>query len=222
MWQNPATQRNVAQLRARRRRSARARIPGAQACGEVGDGRMLEAVGHVRSDLRVLPAEDPARPARAADRRADVRTARSGARHHEPLVAARWASRSRARPQQAGADVHLIAGPGRAGNAVGRVSRGRADRAADVRRRDARDAGHRHLHRGGRRRRLARRSRERAQDQEDGRPARCRRSASSRIRTFSPRSRSCRIRRTASASRRKAAISTCTAKKSACARTCRF
>ena len=40
MWAHPATQRNVAQLRGRRR-SAR---PGSgdQACGEVGDGRMLE------------------------------------------------------------------------------------------------------------------------------------------------------------------------------------
>ena len=43
MWENPATQRNVAQLRAD---GVRVLGPahGEQACGEVGDGRMLEAV----------------------------------------------------------------------------------------------------------------------------------------------------------------------------------
>ena len=58
MWQNPATQRNVAQLRARRRRSARAgfRPAGVRRSRRRSHAR---AVRHVRSDLRVLPAEDP-------------------------------------------------------------------------------------------------------------------------------------------------------------------
>jgi phosphopantothenoylcysteine decarboxylase/phosphopantothenate--cysteine ligase len=42
MWQNPATQRNVAQLRADGV-TVLGPDSGAQACGEVGDGRMLEA-----------------------------------------------------------------------------------------------------------------------------------------------------------------------------------
>ncbi|WP_262054597.1 bifunctional phosphopantothenoylcysteine decarboxylase/phosphopantothenate--cysteine ligase CoaBC, partial [Burkholderia thailandensis] len=41
MWQNPATQRNVAQLR-RDGVAVLGPDSGAQACGEVGDGRMLE------------------------------------------------------------------------------------------------------------------------------------------------------------------------------------
>lgn len=43
MWENPATQRNVAQLRADGV-SILGPAHGEQACGEVGDGRMLEAV----------------------------------------------------------------------------------------------------------------------------------------------------------------------------------
>jgi phosphopantothenoylcysteine decarboxylase/phosphopantothenate--cysteine ligase len=42
MWAHPATQRNVAQA-ARRRRHRAGPGAGDQACGEVGDGRMLEA-----------------------------------------------------------------------------------------------------------------------------------------------------------------------------------
>jgi phosphopantothenoylcysteine decarboxylase/phosphopantothenate--cysteine ligase len=47
MWENPATQRNVAQLRADAV-SVLGPAHGEQACGEVGDGRMLEAAGTVR------------------------------------------------------------------------------------------------------------------------------------------------------------------------------
>jgi phosphopantothenoylcysteine decarboxylase / phosphopantothenate---cysteine ligase len=49
MWAHPATQRNVAQIRAD---GARVLGPGSgdQACGEVGDGRMLEA-GELRDEL---------------------------------------------------------------------------------------------------------------------------------------------------------------------------
>jgi phosphopantothenoylcysteine decarboxylase/phosphopantothenate--cysteine ligase len=42
MWENPATRRNVAQLRADAV-SVLGPAHGEQACGEVGDGRMLEA-----------------------------------------------------------------------------------------------------------------------------------------------------------------------------------
>jgi phosphopantothenoylcysteine decarboxylase/phosphopantothenate--cysteine ligase len=50
MWENPATQRNVAQLRTDGV-SVLGPGHGDQACGEVGDGRMLEAAGTVRGAL---------------------------------------------------------------------------------------------------------------------------------------------------------------------------
>jgi len=52
MWENPATRRNVAQLRADGV-SILGPAHGEQACGEVGDGRMLEA-GELFDDLHAL------------------------------------------------------------------------------------------------------------------------------------------------------------------------
>ena len=42
MWAHPATQRNLARLEGRRR-TVLGPGSGDQACGEIGDGRMLEA-----------------------------------------------------------------------------------------------------------------------------------------------------------------------------------
>ena len=56
---------------------------GDQACGEIGDGRMLEPRGDLRRGRRVRAAEAARGQARAAHRRPDVRGDRSGARHHQ-------------------------------------------------------------------------------------------------------------------------------------------
>ncbi len=109
MWMNPATQRNVAQLRAD---GVLVLGPdsGAQACGEVGDGRMLEPEAtydaiasffqpKVLAGRRVLitagPTFEPLDPVRGI-------TNRSSGKMGFALARA---------AQQAGADVHLIAGP---------------------------------------------------------------------------------------------------------------
>jgi phosphopantothenoylcysteine decarboxylase/phosphopantothenate--cysteine ligase len=109
MWQNPATQRNVAQLRAD---GIEVLGPdsGAQACGEVGDGRMLEPAAtyeaiasffkpKILAGRRVLltagPTFEPLDPVRGI-------TNRSSGKMGFALARA---------AQQAGADVHLIAGP---------------------------------------------------------------------------------------------------------------
>jgi phosphopantothenoylcysteine decarboxylase/phosphopantothenate--cysteine ligase len=109
MWQNPATQRNVAQLRGD---GVEVLGPdsGAQACGEVGDGRMLEPSAtfeaicaffqpKILRGRRVLitagPTFEPLDPVRGITNRSSGKMGFSLAR-----AAA-----------QAGADVHLIAGP---------------------------------------------------------------------------------------------------------------
>jgi phosphopantothenoylcysteine decarboxylase/phosphopantothenate--cysteine ligase len=109
MWSNPATQRNVAQLRAD---GVVVLGPdaGAQACGEVGEGRMLEPQASfeaivsffqpkILSGRRVLitagPTFEPIDPVRGI-------TNRSSGKMGFALARA---------AQQAGADVRLIAGP---------------------------------------------------------------------------------------------------------------
>jgi phosphopantothenoylcysteine decarboxylase/phosphopantothenate--cysteine ligase len=58
MWANPATQANVATLRAR---GVHVFGPdsGSQACGEVGEGRMMEPADIAANAFAVLPAEGP-------------------------------------------------------------------------------------------------------------------------------------------------------------------
>ncbi|HEY3595893.1 MAG TPA: bifunctional phosphopantothenoylcysteine decarboxylase/phosphopantothenate--cysteine ligase CoaBC [Paraburkholderia sp.] len=109
MWMNPATQRNVAQLRAD---GIQVLGPdsGAQACGEVGDGRMLEPEAtyeatasffqpKILAGRRVLltagPTFEPLDPVRGI-------TNRSSGKMGFALARA---------AQQAGAHVHVVAGP---------------------------------------------------------------------------------------------------------------
>ncbi len=109
MWQNPATQRNVAQLRAD---GVQVLGPdsGAQACGEVGDGRMLEPLAtfeaicaffqpKILQGHRVLitagPTFEPLDPVRGITNRSSGKMG---------FALARAAA-------QAGAGVHLVAGP---------------------------------------------------------------------------------------------------------------
>ncbi len=58
MWSNPATQANVAQLRAR---GVHVLGPdsGSQACGETGEGRMMEPFDIAAAAFALLPAEGP-------------------------------------------------------------------------------------------------------------------------------------------------------------------
>jgi phosphopantothenoylcysteine decarboxylase / phosphopantothenate---cysteine ligase len=109
MWANPATQRNVAQLRAD---GVLVLGPdsGAQACGEIGDGRMLEPQASyeaivsffqpkILAGRRVLitagPTFEPIDPVRGI-------TNRSSGKMGFALARA---------AQQAGAEVRLVAGP---------------------------------------------------------------------------------------------------------------
>jgi phosphopantothenoylcysteine decarboxylase / phosphopantothenate---cysteine ligase len=109
MWQNPATQRNVAQVRAD---GVQVLGPdsGSQACGEVGDGRMLEPAASfeaicaffqpkILAGRRVLitagPTFEPLDPVRGITNRSSGKMG---------FALARAAA-------QAGADVHLVAGP---------------------------------------------------------------------------------------------------------------
>ncbi|HHU93804.1 MAG TPA: bifunctional phosphopantothenoylcysteine decarboxylase/phosphopantothenate--cysteine ligase CoaBC [Alcaligenaceae bacterium] len=109
MWANPATQRNIAQLRAD---GVHIIGPGAgdQACGEVGDGRMLEPMQLLAEMVaffqpktlagkRVLitagPTSEPIDPIRTI-------TNRSSGKMGYAIAQAAF---------QAGADVHLVSGP---------------------------------------------------------------------------------------------------------------
>ena len=146
MWQNPATQRNVAQLRARRRRSARPGLRSRRRAAKSATAACSKPRPLLEAIVAFFQPKILRRQARADHRRPDVRAARSGTRHHQPLVAARWASRWRA-PRTGRRRGPPDRRPRRAGHAVGRVPRGRADRAADARRGDALGRGRRHLHR---------------------------------------------------------------------------
>ncbi|WP_244814251.1 bifunctional phosphopantothenoylcysteine decarboxylase/phosphopantothenate--cysteine ligase CoaBC [Caballeronia sp. Lep1P3] len=109
MWQHPATQRNVAQIRAD---GVEVLGPdsGSQACGEVGDGRMIEPEAafeaicaffqpKILRGQRVLitagPTFEPLDPVRGITNRSSGKMG---------FALARAAA-------QAGADVHLVAGP---------------------------------------------------------------------------------------------------------------
>ncbi|CAG9256337.1 bifunctional phosphopantothenoylcysteine decarboxylase/phosphopantothenate--cysteine ligase CoaBC [Paraburkholderia unamae] len=109
MWQNPATQRNVAQLRADGVETL-GPDSGPQACGEIGDGRMLEPEAvyeaivsffapKVLAGRKLLitagPTFEPLDPVRGI-------TNRSSGKMGFALARA---------AQQAGAEVHLVAGP---------------------------------------------------------------------------------------------------------------
>ena len=96
MWAHPATQRNMAQLAA-----DGAHILGVgtgfQACGETGDGRMLEPPRAAGRHRRLLPAQAAGRASACWSRpgRPSRRSTRSAA--SPTIPPARWASPSRAR-----------------------------------------------------------------------------------------------------------------------------
>ncbi len=219
MWQNPATQRNVAQLRADGI-AVLGPDSGPQACGEIGDGRMLEAAAtyeaiasffapKILSGRRVLltagPTFEPLDPVRGI-------TNRSSGKMGFALARA---------AQQAGADVHLVAGPVALETPWGVVREDvqtaqqmhdavmRAVTDADVFIGVAAVADWRVDHPSEHK---IKKSADRALPT----------FSFVEIRIFWPRSRSCRIRLSPSASLRKAVISKCMARRNARAKTCRF
>jgi phosphopantothenoylcysteine decarboxylase/phosphopantothenate--cysteine ligase len=82
---------------------------GDQACGETGDGRMLEA-DELLADLTAFFSPSAGRAQRAGDGWPDLRGHRPGARHHQP-VQRQDGFCHRARRREAGAEVTLVAGP---------------------------------------------------------------------------------------------------------------
>jgi phosphopantothenoylcysteine decarboxylase / phosphopantothenate---cysteine ligase len=96
---------------ARRRRPVLGPGSGEQACGEVGDGRMLEAA-ELRDELIAhFQPKAPGRAQRAGDRRAHLRGHRPGARHHQPVQRQDGLRHRARRAAEAGAEVTLVAGP---------------------------------------------------------------------------------------------------------------
>ena len=83
MWEHPATQRNVAQLNADRI-EVLGPAAGDQACGEVGMGRMLEAIEIATVVTRTSGAQSARRRAHARYGGSDVRSDRRGSRPHQP------------------------------------------------------------------------------------------------------------------------------------------
>ena len=101
MWSNAATQANIAQLRAR---GVHVFGPdsGSQACGETGEGRMMEPADIAAAAFAVLPAEGPLQGPQGADhRRPHARAHRSGALHQQSQLRkdglCRGAGRARSR-----------------------------------------------------------------------------------------------------------------------------
>ncbi len=219
MWAHPATQRNVAQLEAD---GATLLGPGSgdQACGEVGDGRMLEP-SELRDELiaffqpkvlagkRVLvtagPTFEPIDPVRGLTNRSSGKMG---------FAIARAAA-------EAGAEVTLVAGPVASGDTAARPPRRRHHGGRDVRGRARRRGRERCFHRHRRRRRLAHGECRHGQDQEDRGLARCRRSNWSKTPTSWRPWPDCLDRPIASGSRRKARTCWSTRTPSSWPRTCR-
>ena len=190
MWRHPATQRERG---APRERGVRFVGPnaGELACGWEGEGRMAEPA-EIQGALELLLGRaDARRRARARDRGRDARAHRHGARAREPLLRARWASRSRPRRRCRGAETVLVAGAERPADAARRAARRRRDArsrcATPCAPSSARGDGGRD---GGRGRGLPARAARGPEDQEGGRSARApgSRSSSSRTRTSCARS----------------------------------
>ena len=85
MWENPATQRNVAQLRADGV-VLLGPAAGDQACGEVGMGRMLEPDELLADIVAFFQPKRLAGRKVVLYRRPDLRADRSGTRDHQPVV----------------------------------------------------------------------------------------------------------------------------------------
>ena len=117
MWDNPATQRNVAQFVA-----DGVAVLGPTAATRPAAKPATAACWSPRRSAptrdRARPAQAPRRQARAGHRRADLRGDRPGARHHQ-FEFGQDGLRAGARRAEAGADVTLVSRADRAGHARG-------------------------------------------------------------------------------------------------------
>ena len=157
MWAHPATQRNAAQLRAD---GAIVLGPasGDQACGEIGDGRMLEPEELLAELVAFFQPKVLQGRTRADHRRPDLRADRSGARPDQP-VERQDGLRDRACRRRGRRDGDAGRRSGGSGDAARRAPHRRRQRPRDARRGDAGSAAPRRLHRDRRGRRLAARPR---------------------------------------------------------------
>ena len=164
MWAHPATQRNLAQLRADGC-TILGPAAGDQACGEIGDGRMLEATELCEELVAFFQPKRAGRQACADHRRAHLRGHRPGARHHQP-VQRQDGLCHRARGAGGRRDGDAGRRPGATADAAPRDAHRCAKRAADARCGAAAGGASRCLrrHRGGGR--LAAGRMRRAEDQE--------------------------------------------------------
>ena len=117
MWSNAATQSNIAQLHAR---GVHVLGPdsGSQACGETGEGRMLEPADIAAATMALLPAEGPLRAAECCSLPGLRAKESTRCVSSATAVRERWASpwrgraRSRRRRSAGGGPVNLCAPPG--------------------------------------------------------------------------------------------------------------
>ncbi len=170
MWTHPATQRNLAALRA-----AGCAIlgpaDGEMACGEFGPGRMLEPL-EIISELerlvvgtsRQAPRGSRRRQARNRHRRTDTRTDRPRSLHQQQIVR-KTGLRDRGGARRRGRRYCSRLRPGRHGSAARRDHPQGRNRRRHARRRAKGVAG-RHFHSSRSRRGLAGEKRQRAKDQE--------------------------------------------------------
>ena len=110
MWAHPATQRNMAQLAA-----DGAHILGVgsgfQACGETGDGRMLEPPELLEDIIAFFQPKRLAGKQVLVTAGPDLRSDRPGARHHQPSSSGKMGFAIARAAREAGAEVTLVAGP---------------------------------------------------------------------------------------------------------------
>jgi phosphopantothenoylcysteine decarboxylase/phosphopantothenate--cysteine ligase len=164
MWDHPATRRNCAQAVAD---GATLLGPGSgsQACGETGDGRMLEAAELCEDLIAFFQPKLPGRAPGADHRRPHLRGHRSGARHHQPQQRQDGFCHRPRRPR--GRRRRDPGGrPGAPAHAARRAPHRRAERPADARCRAAAGGAAWRVHRHRRGGRLAPRHAVGREDQE--------------------------------------------------------
>lgn len=110
MWANPATQANIATLRAR---GVHVFGPdsGSQACGEVGEGRMMEPADIAANAFLVLPAEGPLKGRKVVITAGPTRERIDPVRFISNRSSGKMGYAVAQAARERGADVVLVSGP---------------------------------------------------------------------------------------------------------------
>jgi len=110
MWVNPATQANIATLR---ERGVHVLGPdsGSQACGEVGEGRMMEPADIAAAVFAVLPAEGPLKGAKVLITAGPTRERIDPVRFISNRSSGKMGYAVAQAARDRGADVVLVSGP---------------------------------------------------------------------------------------------------------------